>query len=105
MEYIAVITTVDSRDTAEHICRTLVEQRLVACAQISVIDSFYQWNGAIQYDNEFRLLCKTTRTRYADVEAAIKALHPYQLPAIIALPFSHIEPAFAQWLQQQTQPE
>ncbi len=104
MEYIAVITTVDSRDAAERICRVLVEQRLVACAQISVIDSFYHWNSATQHDNEFRLLCKTTCARYADVEATINALHTYQLPAIFALPFSHIEPAFAQWVQQQTQP-
>jgi periplasmic divalent cation tolerance protein len=102
MQFIAVITTVDQRESADALCRHLVENRLVACAQISAIDSYYQWQGQLQHESEFRLLFKTTSARYHEVEAAIKSLHPYQLPAIVALPFSHVEPAFAAWLQQQT---
>ncbi|QTD45536.1 divalent-cation tolerance protein CutA [Ottowia testudinis] len=93
-----VLTTVASRADADALARAMVEQRLAACAQISAIDSVYWWNGAVQSEGEFRLLLKTTAERYAALEAALRAAHPYELPAIVALPVAQALPAFADWV-------
>ena len=102
MDCIAVITTVATRDDARRIGKALVERRLVACAQISEIESLYHWDGALQDDPEFRLLLKTVDTQYDAVEQAIRALHPYDLPAIYALPVARIDAPYAQWVRDQS---
>jgi periplasmic divalent cation tolerance protein len=96
---IAVVTTVGTRADAERLARTLVERRLAACAQVEAIDSFYVWDGALQHDPEFRVLFKTTRERYDDVETAIRELHPYELPAIHALAFEHAHGPYVAWIE------
>lgn len=102
MDCIAVLTTVGSRDAARALARTLVERGLVACAQISEIESFYRWDGALQDDREWRLLLKTVEGRYAEVEAAIRALHAYELPAIYALPLAHAYAPYADWVRDES---
>ena len=99
MNCIAVITTVGNRDDARRIAHALVERRLVACAQISAIESLYHWDGALQDDAEFRLLLKTVDTQYDAVERAIRELHPYDLPAIYALPIDRIHAPYAAWVR------
>ena len=59
-----------------------------ACAQVSAIESFYIWEGEVRHEGEFRVLFKTTGERYAAVEAAIRELHGYALPAIHAVAFA-----------------
>lgn len=98
MKPIAVVTTVANREDAHRLARTLVERKLAACAQISEIESFYQWKGAIQQEPELRLLFKTTDERYALVETTIRELHPYELPAIHAYAFEHVDPDYAAWI-------
>ena len=98
MGCIAVVTTVGSRDDARRIAKALVERRLVACAQISEIESLYHWDGALQDDPEFRLLLKTVDAQYDAVERAIRELHPYDLPAIYALPIDRIHAPYAAWV-------
>ena len=75
---------------------------LAACAQISEIESFYTWDGALQQEPEFRLLLKTRAALYPALEAAIRAAHPYALPAIHALPLAAIDAAYAGWIDAQT---
>ena len=99
MNCIAVITTVGHRDDARRIAQALVERRLVACAQISAIESLYHWDGALQDDAEFRLLLKTVDTQYDAVERAVRELHPYDLPAIYALPIDRIHAPYAAWVR------
>jgi periplasmic divalent cation tolerance protein len=99
MTAIAVVTTVGTRDEARRLARTLVERRLVACAQISEIESCYVWDGVLRDEPEFRLVLKTTDARYAALEQAIRELHPYELPAIHALPFLHIHAPYAAWIE------
>lgn len=99
MKFIAVITTLGSRAEAQRMARSLVERGLAACAQISEIESFYRWDGALQNEHEFRLLFKTTDERYASVEQAIRELHSYDLPAIHAFAMEHIHSPYASWLQ------
>lgn len=95
-----VVTTVGTRDDALALAHALVEARLAACVQIEAIDSVYRWQGAVHAEPEFRVLAKTVRARYAEVEAAIRARHPYELPAIHALPTVAAEPAYAAWVRE-----
>ena len=76
----------------------LVERRLAACVQISEIESVYRWQGQVHQDPECRLVIKTTRERYAQVEQAIRELHSYELPAIHALAFAAVSAPYAQWI-------
>lgn len=100
MKLIAVFTTVGSLDEARMIARALVERRLVACAQITEIESVYSWNGAVQNDKEFRVMLKTTEARYKAVETAIRALHSYELPAIHAVAVERAYEPYAAWVGQ-----
>lgn len=79
--------------------RALVERKLAACAQISEIESFFSWDGAVQNEKEFRVLFKTTSRRYEAVELAIRELHSYQLPAIHAVAFARIHAPYAAWIE------
>lgn len=99
MKPIAVVTTVGSQAEAQAMARGLVERGLAACAQISEIESLYRWDGALQNDREFRVLFKTTSERYPEVEAAIRELHAYELPAIHAFAFEHVHAPYAAWIE------
>jgi periplasmic divalent cation tolerance protein len=99
MNCIAVVTTVGNRDEARRMARALVERKLAACAQISEIESFYTWKGALEHDNEFRVLFKTTSAKYDAVERAIKELHSYELPAIHAFALERVHAPYAQWIE------
>jgi len=101
-QILLVLTTLATQADAQALARGMVEQRLAACAQISPIESIYRWQGAVQQEPEWRLLLKTTAARYPALQAALRAGHPYELPAIIALPCSHALPEFADWVQEQT---
>lgn len=100
-----VMTTVATRAQADELARTLVQQRLAACAQISAIDSVYRWQGALVAEPEQRLLLKTTAARYPALHAALLACHPYDTPAIVALPCGEADTAFAHWVQAETRPD
>ena len=98
MNTIAVLTTIDSEERARAMAESLVDRKLAACVQISAIDSVYEWQGAIQNDREYRLMAKTLASRYADIEAAIRQLHTYDLPAIYAIELSEVFAPYADWV-------
>jgi periplasmic divalent cation tolerance protein len=98
---IAVVTTVGDRETALRIAHALVERRLAACVQLSAIDSVYRWDGAVHQDPEVRLVIKTVEARYDEVERAIRELHPYALPQVVAVALDRALPAYAQWVVQE----
>jgi periplasmic divalent cation tolerance protein len=98
------LTTVATRADADRLAHSMVDQRLAACAQISAVDSVYRWQGAVQAEGEFRLLFKTTAHRWPALLAALRAQHPYELPAIVALPCSDALPEFAQWVAAEVSP-
>jgi periplasmic divalent cation tolerance protein len=100
MKLIAIFTTAGSVDEARRIAHAVVERRLAACAQITEIESFYRWQGAVQNDTEYRILIKTTDAQYAAVEAAIRELHTYELPAIYSMPFEHAYGPYAEWIEE-----
>lgn len=98
MTLLAVYTTVATRDDARRIASAMVERRLAACVQIDAIESCYRWQGAVQHASEHRLLLKTTEARYPALEAAIRAMHPYDLPAIHAVAVVQAYAPYATWV-------
>jgi periplasmic divalent cation tolerance protein len=94
-----VVTTVATREQALSLAQALVQQRLAACAQVSAIDSVYRWQGVVHEEPEHRVLLKTVAARYAEVEAAIRALHPYELPAIHAVAVEQAFAPYAEWVR------
>ena len=104
-EALVVLTNCPDDEVADRIARTLVESGLAACVnRLAPASSIYRWRGAVERATETPLLIKTTRERYAEVEQAIRALHPYEVPEIVAL---RIEAGFApylRWIADETQP-
>jgi periplasmic divalent cation tolerance protein len=103
LQAIMVLTNVPDAPTAQLMARALVEQRVAACVTILPgAQSVYRWRGAIEEAGEVTLLVKSTSTRYAELEAAIKSLHPYDVPEIIALSIVDGLPAYLDWIAQET---
>jgi periplasmic divalent cation tolerance protein len=98
VECVQVTTTVGSRAEAEAMAQALVERRLAACAQVAgPVASTYRWAGAVEQAEEWYCHAKTTRARSADVMHAIRALHRYELPEIIAVPLEG-SPDYLRWI-------
>jgi len=102
--HIQVVTTTARREEAELIARDLVEKRLAACAQVvGPIRSTYRWQGKIESDEEWQCWCKTRGELYARVEEAIRALHPYEVPEILAVPVVAGSERYLAWLDAETE--
>jgi periplasmic divalent cation tolerance protein len=80
-----VFCTCPDDDTAERIAQALVERRLAACVSRGPVRSVYRWRGAVESAAEVQLVIKTTRGGYDALERAIRELHPYELPEILAV--------------------
>ncbi|MFP6666132.1 MAG: divalent-cation tolerance protein CutA [Pirellulales bacterium] len=101
---ICVYTTTDSEQQASSIAQSLVEQRLAACAQISgPIRSVYWWQGRVDSSQEWVCAVKTTPERYTTVEAAIRAVHNYDEPEIVAVPIVAGSKGYLTWLRDSVQ--
>ena len=97
-----VTTVAGHRDEAERIAAALVERRLAGCVQIvGPVRSVYRWQGAVEQAEEWLCLVKTTRGALAAVEAAVRELHSYECPEIIATPIEAASAAYQQWLANQ----
>ncbi len=101
--YITVLTTTDSAERAEELARAGVSARVAACAQIDgPIRSVYWWDGAVQAEEEWRVLYKLSAERFSDLEQIIKATHTYDTPEIIATDITHGSAAYLQWITAET---
>ncbi|RJG07308.1 divalent-cation tolerance protein CutA [Noviherbaspirillum cavernae] len=100
---ILVLTNVPDAAAARTIARELVELRLAACVNIlPAVQSIYHWQGEVEEATEVTLLVKTVQSRYAALEAAIKAAHAYDVPEIIAVPIVGGLPRYLDWIVQET---
>ena len=100
---IQVVTTTERREDAEKIAGLLVEKRLAACVQIvGPVLSIYRWKENVERAEEWQCHIKTRAGLYDDVEAAIKASHPYETPEIMALPILQGSQEYLAWLHEQT---
>ena len=105
-QYVQVLTTVASETEAERIGSTLVERRLAACVQtIGPITSRYRWRGKIEQAEEWQCLAKTEANRYQEVEDAIRELHSYEEPEILAIPVLAGSKGYLDWISESVAPE
>ena len=101
-DYIQVVTTTEHEEDAREIARTLVEDRLAACVQISgPIGSTYRWQGEVATVQEWQCTAKTRRELYPQVEEAIRRAHPYDVPEILAVAVEQGSPSYLAWLDEQ----
>jgi periplasmic divalent cation tolerance protein len=98
-----VLTSLPDEASAQALATALVTERLAACVNVlAPCRSIYRWQGAIESAPEVPLLIKSTTARYAALEAAIRARHPYELPEIIAVPIAHGLPEYLTWVATET---
>ncbi len=94
-----VYMTAGTLDEARRIGRFLVTENLAACVNlIDGMESLYVWDGELQEDQEAVLIAKTTTERLPDLVAAVKRLHSYDCPCIVALPIEGGNPDFLDWV-------
>lgn len=100
---ITITTTADSREVLEKIGRHLLAERLIACIQVvGPIKSLYWWRGNIEEADEFLGIMKSRKSLYAQVETAIRSLHPYEVPEIVAVELMGVLPAYDKWVRDET---
>lgn len=101
-EFCLVQTTIDDFLRAEELAEALIEQKLAACVQIDPVTSYFVWNDSLSREKEFRLSIKARSADFPPLSAAIRALHSYQTPEIIALPILDGDAKFLEWARRAT---
>jgi periplasmic divalent cation tolerance protein len=98
-EYVQVLTTAGSAEEAERIVAALLDGRLAACVQtIGPISSSYRWQGGLERAQEWQCVAKTERSLYPQVEAAIRSVHSYEEPEILAMPVIAGSQGYLEWI-------
>jgi len=96
-----VLSTVASAEDGERIARALVEKGVAACVNVLPgLVSIYRWKGAIERDEERLLIIKTEGERFEALRQALVALHPYEVPEVLALPVAGGHPPYLSWLSE-----
>ncbi len=98
-----IYVTAGSKDEATKIGRTLVENRLCACANVlQGTTSIYRWEGVINEDEEVSLLLKTRDDLVEQVVEKVREIHSYDCPCVVSIPITGGNPAFLDWIDAQT---
>ena len=93
----------EKREDADRIASSVVSKRVAACAQIvGPIRSTYWWKGKVEEAEEWLLMMKTRQGLYSSLEKEVRAVHPYQVPEIIALPIVAGSASYLQWIEEET---
>jgi periplasmic divalent cation tolerance protein len=100
---LVVLVTTPTPERAAEIARAVVGERLAACGNVLPgVRSIYRWEGKVQDDAEALLVLKTTRARFEALRDRVLALHPYQVPEVIALPVEAGSAAYLAWIAGET---
>ncbi|MBN2539430.1 MAG: divalent-cation tolerance protein CutA [Deltaproteobacteria bacterium] len=97
-EYCVILATCANKEDAEKLACLLVESRLAACVQIMGVTSFYEWDGAVNKDDEQLLLIKAKSVHYDEIEEFISQNHRYDVPEIIQIPITDGSDAYLKWI-------
>ena len=101
--YIQLSTTTETKEQAQTIAQHLVDTKLAACVQITgPTTSIYRWKGKVENAQEWLCLIKTRDDLFKKVEAAIKKLHPYETPEIIAMPIVKGSKEYMKWIDEES---
>ena len=99
-DVLLTLCTCPDDDRARSIASALVERRLAACVNVTApVTSVYRWDGRVETAAEVLLLVKTTRARYPALERALRDLHPYEVPEIIAVPVDRGLHDYLEWVR------
>ena len=100
---VVVLTTLPDARRAEELVARLVQERVIACANIVPgLLSLYRWEGEVAREEEVLVLCKTVRSRVEALFGRITELHPYELPELVALSTADVSEAYCRWVRQET---
>jgi periplasmic divalent cation tolerance protein len=100
---IVVFITAANGEEARRLAEMLVGAHLAACVQIlPEMESVYRWQGKIERQSEVLMLAKTTKTKFAELEREVRALHSYETPEIIAIPLAAASTPYLEWLTHAT---
>lgn len=103
MKFRMVYMTAGGLEEAKHIGRVLVEERLAACVNIvPSMQSLYWWEGKVQEETEVILIAKTRADLVTPLTERVKTLHSYTVPCVVSLPIEDGNPAFLDWIVQET---
>lgn len=95
-----IYITCPDREVAKTIARALVEEKLIACANIlDGLTSVYRWDGNIEESSEVLLLAKTEASKWKQLEKRVLELHPYDVPCVVAYPSAETTSIFAHWVR------
>ncbi len=105
-EYIQIFTTIENKEDAEKIAKSLIEKRLAGCIQIiGPISSIYWWKNKIETSQEWLCIIKSKKNLYEEIEKSIKEIHPYEIPEIIAMPIISGNKDYLKWLDNELKKE
>jgi periplasmic divalent cation tolerance protein len=102
MDFILLYITNPTKKEAEKISRHLLENRLIACANIFPVKSLYRWKGEIADENEFIVIAKTTENNFEKVKNEIERIHSYEIPCVIKIKASANKKYF-KWLEKEAE--
>jgi len=102
MQVFVVLSTFPNPDKAAEVARALVDERLAACVNlVPAVRSIYRWEGAVSDETETLAVIKTTRDRYDALAARLRALHPYEVPEMLALEVAAGHAPYLAWVGEQ----
>ncbi len=100
MNAIVIYITAKNKEQAITLAKTLLEERLIACANLIESTSLYHWNGELQNTPECILIAKSTDRHMDCITARVTALHDYECPCIVAWPITSGHLPFLEWVHQ-----
>lgn len=105
MKKVAVFVTAGSKKEARAIAHYLVERKLAACVNVlPKVESIYSWKGRMEISKEYLLIAKTKDRLFSDLEKAVRKLHSYDCPEIVAFQLTKGSATYMRWLEESTRP-
>ena len=95
---ITVYITFQDMAEARKIATSLLEKKLIVCANMFPVYSMFSWNGKIDQENEVAMICKAAKENFTKIDQEVKRLHSYQLPCIVAFEWHDSNKDFSKWV-------
>jgi len=100
-EFVIAVSTFPDKETAQKIARELIENAIVACANlVPAVESIYFWKEKVEASTEVLAIFKMTAARYSEFESRLRELHPYDVPEIVRLNIAEGNPDYLRWIEE-----